>query len=61
MLLEAAAKDFPRVETIITEGTYSAPGDIMPSRAEAEQKLVTVINETLSRGGKAMIPVPGDC
>ncbi|RJS76760.1 beta-CASP ribonuclease aCPSF1 [Candidatus Bathyarchaeota archaeon] len=58
MLLEAAAKDFPRVETIITEGTYSAPGDIMPSRAEAEQKLVTVINETLSRGGKAMIPVP---
>jgi len=58
MLLEAAARNFPRVETIITEGTYSAPEDIMPSREEAEKSLVSVINETLSRGGKAMVPVP---
>ncbi|MCW4019769.1 MAG: beta-CASP ribonuclease aCPSF1 [Candidatus Bathyarchaeota archaeon] len=58
MLLEAAARDFPRVETIITESTYSAPGDVMPSRAEAEKRLVAVINETLSREGKVMIPVP---
>jgi hypothetical protein len=58
MLLEAAASDFPRVETIITESTYSAPGDIMPSREEAENKLVSIINETLEMKGKAMIPVP---
>ncbi len=58
MLLEAAARNFPRVETIITEGTYSAPGDIMPSREEAEKNLVSIINETLNRGGKAMVPVP---
>jgi len=58
MLLEAAARNFPRVETIITEGTYSAPGDIMPSREEAEKSLVSIVNETLSRGGKTMIPVP---
>jgi len=58
MLLEAAATEFPRVETIITENTYSAPTDVMPSRAEAEKNLVSVINRTLERCGKAMIPVP---
>jgi len=58
MLLEAAAKDFPRVETIITEATYSGPSDIMPTREEAEERLVTIINETLTRGGKVLMPVP---
>jgi KH/beta-lactamase-domain protein len=58
MLLEAAAKDFPRVETIITEATYSGPSDIMPTREEAEERLVTIVNETLTRGGKVLIPVP---
>ncbi|MCS7120112.1 MAG: beta-CASP ribonuclease aCPSF1 [Nitrososphaerota archaeon] len=58
MLLEAAAVNFPRVETIITEATYSATGDVMPSREEAEKTLVSIINETLSAGGKVMIPVP---
>jgi KH/beta-lactamase-domain protein len=58
MLLEAAARNFPRVETIITEATYSAPGDVMPSRTDAEKRLVSIINETLSREGKVMIPVP---
>ena len=58
MLLEAAARNFPRVETIITEATYSAPGDVMPARTDAERGLVSIINETLSREGKVMIPVP---
>ena len=58
VLLEAAAKDFPRVETIITEATYSGPSDIMPTREEAEERLVTIVNETLTRGGKVLIPVP---
>jgi len=58
MLLETAVTEFPRVETIITESTYSAPTDIMPPRAEAEKKLVSIINETLERGGKVIIPVP---
>jgi predicted metal-dependent RNase len=30
----------------------------MPSRIEAETKLVTILNETFRRGGKVMIPVP---
>jgi len=58
MLLEPAAVEFPRVETIITESTYGGPQDIMPSRVEAEEKLASVINETLDQGGKVLIPVP---
>lgn len=58
MLLEAAAAEFPRVETIITESTYSGPDDVMPSRVEAEEHLTQVINATLERRGKVLIPVP---
>lgn len=58
MLLEAATTEFPRVETVITESTYGGPEDVMPSRVEAEERLTKVINETLERKGKVLIPVP---
>jgi uncharacterized protein len=58
MLLEAATTEFPRVETVITESTYSGPDDIVPSRIEAEEALTKVINATLERKGKVLIPVP---
>jgi hypothetical protein len=58
MLLEAAATEFPRVETVITESTYGGPDDIMPSRVEAEERLTHIINETLEHKGKVLIPVP---
>jgi KH/beta-lactamase-domain protein len=58
MLLEPAVSMFPRAETIITESTYGAPEDIMPTREEAEQSITRIINETLDRGGKVLIPVP---
>ena len=58
MLLEPAVAMFPRVETIITESTYGAPEDIMPTRADSEQKITTIINDTLDRQGKVLIPVP---
>lgn len=57
-LLEASATEFPRVETIITESTYGSPRDLMPSRIQAEEKLASIINGTLGRGGKVIIPVP---
>ncbi len=57
-LLEAAASEFPRVETLITESTYGGPDDVMPSRSEAEERLARVINETLEKKGKVLIPVP---
>jgi KH/beta-lactamase-domain protein len=58
MLLEAATVEFPRVETLITESTYGSPNDFMPSRVEAEERLTSIINETLERKGKVIIPVP---
>jgi KH/beta-lactamase-domain protein len=58
MLLEAAVTEFPRIETVITESTYGGPDDFMPSRTEAEESLTQVINETLERKGKVLIPVP---
>jgi predicted metal-dependent RNase len=58
MLLEAAETEFPRVETVITESTYGGPDDLMPSRVEAEERLTSVVNETLERKGKVLIPVP---
>ena len=58
MLLEPAVTMFPRVETIITESTYGSPRDVTPSRMETEERLAAVINETLDRGGKVLIPVP---
>ncbi|MEM2102365.1 MAG: beta-CASP ribonuclease aCPSF1 [Candidatus Bathyarchaeia archaeon] len=57
-LLEPAVTEFPRVETIITESTYGAMQDVMPSRVEAEEKLASIINNTLDRKGKVIIPVP---
>lgn len=58
MLLEAATTEFPRVETVITESTYGGPDDMMPSRVEAEEHLTKVVNDTLERKGKVLIPVP---
>ncbi len=58
MLLEPAVTMFPRVETIITESTYGAPRDVTPSRMEAEERLTSVVNETLDQGGKVLVPVP---
>src|SRR5450756_667727 len=58
MLLEAAATEFPRIETVITESTYGGTEDFMPSRVEAEEAMTKVINQTLERKGKVLIPVP---
>ncbi len=58
MLLEAATVEFPRIETVITESTYGGQEDFMPSRVEAEERLTQVINQTLERKGKVLIPVP---
>jgi KH/beta-lactamase-domain protein len=58
MLLEAATTEFPRIETVITESTYGGADDITPSRVESEEHLTKIINQTLERKGKVLIPVP---
>jgi len=55
-LLEPASTRFPRLEALITESTYGGRKDVQPRRSEAEKVLMNIINETLSRGGKVLVP-----
>jgi predicted metal-dependent RNase len=57
-LFDAASWNYPRVETLITEGTYGNKEDIMPPREEVEMNFVNAINRTLAEGGKVIIPIP---
>lgn len=54
-LLPPASYQFHRVETIIIESTYGATET--QSRAEAEEDLIRLINETYKKRGKILIPV----
>lgn len=58
ILFEAAYWRFPRVETLLIESTYGLKEDIQPTRQEVESSFVSVINNTLSNGGKVLIPIP---
>jgi KH/beta-lactamase-domain protein len=58
MMLDPATALFPRAETLIIESTYGGPDDIMPDREGVEGKLVSIVNETVEKGGKVLIPVP---
>ncbi|WP_202319901.1 beta-CASP ribonuclease aCPSF1 [Archaeoglobus neptunius] len=55
-LFDRAATNFPRLEALIMEATYGGSNDVQPSRRDAEEKLIEVINRTLDRGGKVLIP-----
>ena len=56
-LLEKATVKFPRVESLLIESTYGGPQDRIPSRQESEKELKQILNSTLKRGGKVLIPV----
>jgi predicted metal-dependent RNase len=43
-------------DTLLLESTYGGKDDIVPSYKESYQKLVTVVNETLDKGGHVIIP-----
>jgi KH/beta-lactamase-domain protein len=58
MMLDPATALFPRAETLIIESTYGGPDDIMPDREGVEGKLVSIVNDTVEKGGKVLIPVP---
>jgi hypothetical protein len=56
-LLEKANVRFPRVEALLIEATYGGPQDRIPSRQDSERELKQILNSTLKRGGKVLIPV----
>lgn len=58
-LLDPAITSFPRLESVVTESTYGAKTDVLPPRLEAEGKLIELINKTIERGGKVLIPELG--
>jgi predicted metal-dependent RNase len=47
------------VESVLTEATYGAKTDILPPRIESEEKMIELINKTIERGGKVLIPELG--
>ncbi|MCS7118582.1 MAG: beta-CASP ribonuclease aCPSF1 [Archaeoglobaceae archaeon] len=55
-LFDKTTTSFPRLEALIMEATYGGAEDFQPSRAEAEQKLIEIINETIEKGGRVLIP-----
>lgn len=55
--LDNAIWNFPRVETIIIEGTYGEKEDIFPRREESNKCLINGINSTISKGGTVLLPV----
>ena len=58
-LLEPAIASFPRVESIITESTYGAKTDVFPQRKEVEDHFIDIVNKTIERNGKVLIPELG--
>ena len=58
-LLDPANTMFPRVETLIIEGTYGGKMDIGIAGRESDELLCNYIKETIGRGGKVLMPVLG--
>ena len=58
-LLDPAIINFPRLETVITESTYGAKQDVLPPRRESEESLIKLVDETIKRKGKVLIPELG--
>ena len=58
-LLNPASVTFPRLESMIIESTYGGKEDILPPRQDCEEQLRKIIEETIKRKGKVLIPVLG--
>lgn len=55
-LFDKAETHFPRLEALIMEATYGGSQDFQPTRKEAEERLIAIVNETIKKGGKVLIP-----
>ncbi len=55
-LLEPASTRFQRVETLIIESTYGGAEDIMPGRVDSEREMMEIVDRTMKKGGKVLIP-----
>ncbi|MCX8154283.1 MAG: beta-CASP ribonuclease aCPSF1 [Candidatus Micrarchaeota archaeon] len=53
-LFDPAHDKYPIANTVIIESTYG--NRVLPSRAQAEQDLISKVREVIQRGGKVLIP-----
>jgi uncharacterized protein len=59
-LLDPAATRFPRLETLMMEGTYGARDAVLPSEEQTEKEFIDIITNTINKKkGKVLIPVLG--
>ena len=58
-MLEPAATQFPRLETLMIESTYGGRDNVGTSREDTDDGLAGFIIETAMRGGKILLPVLG--
>ena len=56
-LFNSAVNRFPRLETLLIESTYGGYHDMQPSRNEASRQLKEILERTLKKGGRVLIPV----
>jgi KH/beta-lactamase-domain protein len=56
-LFNPAVNRFPRLEAIFLEATYGGREDFQPSRQEATERLSDIIQSTIKKKGKLLIPV----
>ncbi|RME52866.1 beta-CASP ribonuclease aCPSF1 [Candidatus Woesearchaeota archaeon] len=58
-MLAPANTSFPRCETLILESTYGGKDNVLPPVKEQDEAFCQVIEETIKRGGKVLMPVLG--
>ena len=56
-LFNPAVNRFPRLESIFIESTYGGREDFQPSRQDATDRLSDIVQRTIKKKGKLLIPV----
>ncbi|MFH0737111.1 MAG: MBL fold metallo-hydrolase [Candidatus Micrarchaeota archaeon] len=54
-VLDPCVRGVP-ADTLLMESTYGSKSDLVPSFKESYQKMISIINETLDKGGHVVIP-----
>jgi len=58
-LLDPAVCEFPRLETLMLEATYGGKDNTYQTRDESEAEMKVIIEKTVKRNGKVLVPVLG--
>ncbi|MEK6886202.1 MAG: beta-CASP ribonuclease aCPSF1 [Nanoarchaeota archaeon] len=58
-MLDPSSTRFPRLETMMIEATYGGKDNIKDPEIKADEQLSELIEQTVKRGGKVLMPVLG--